>query len=210
VTAGGFGTSKGGAARIAIFVLCAVVASPACTSDGASAPSLGPLAEPPSATSPPPTVPSVESDVECTIVGTNDNDVLRGTPGDDVICGLFGDDAMVGLGGEDVIIGDRGNDRIDGGPGDDQVDGGRGADLVTARGGIDDVEGGPGRDAVSGDAGSDIVQAGRGPDFCVATEDGIQGNDVANGGSGLDTFDVDPLDLQVSVERSRNCSGRVS
>ncbi|MGZ5291834.1 MAG: hypothetical protein ACXWEH_05870, partial [Actinomycetota bacterium] len=56
-------------------------------------------------------LPTAESEVACTVVGTDGNDVLRGTPGADVICGLNGDDAIVGLGGPDVIVGGRGNDR---------------------------------------------------------------------------------------------------
>jgi Ca2+-binding RTX toxin-like protein len=127
----------------------------------------------------------------CTISGTNGNDVLRGTASRDVICGRNGDDAFVGLGGDDRIVGGRGNDRIDGGPGADDLNGGRGADLVTGGGSDDHVEGGPSRDAIRGDSGSDIVQGGRGRDFCVATDDGIVGNDVANGGPGQDAYHAD-------------------
>lgn len=179
----------------------------ACSPNGAADPAVASPAESPSASPSAPVLPSAESELECTIVGTNGNDVLRGTSGDDVICGLHGNDAIVGLGGDDAIFGGRGNDRIDGGPGRDEVSGDRGADLVTGGGGVDDVEGGHGRDAVSGDAGSDVVQAGRGHDFCVSTGDGVASNDVANGGPGFDRYEADPGDLLDSVETSAPCSG---
>lgn len=44
------------------------------------------------------------------------------------------------------------------------------------------------------------MQGGRGRDFCVATDDGIDGNDVANGGPGRDVYDADAGDVLVSVE----------
>ena len=160
-----------------------------------------------SAAQPMPTGRISRGPVICSIVGTDGNDVLRGTPADDVICGLNGDDALVGLGGADVVAGGRGNDRIDGGGGRDELDGGRGADLVRGGASADHVEGGHGRDVVSGDGGSDIVQGGRADDFCVATEDGIVGNDVANGGPGFDVFTADDGDLLVDVESSNACLG---
>lgn len=59
---------------------------------------------------------------------------------------------------------------------------------------------------MNGDGGSDIVQAGRGNDFCVATEDGVGGNDAANGGAGRDAYDADGGDVLVRVERSAPCA----
>lgn len=146
----------------------------------------------------------------CTIVGTRGNDVLRGTSGDDVICGFQGDDAIVGLGGRDVIVGGRGNDRIDGGAGADELMGGRGADLVTGGPGPDVVRGGRGRDFVEGDGGADRVHGGRARDFCVATRDGVAGNDLADGGFAFDAYDADPGDRLRSVEAAGPCSGAPS
>jgi hypothetical protein len=40
----------------------------------------------------------------------------------------------------------------------------------------------------------------------VATDDGIDGNDVANGGPGRDVYDADAGDVLVSVETARDCS----
>ena len=59
--------------------------------------------------------------------------------------------------------------------------------------------------AIRGDSGSDIVQGGRGRDFCVATDDGIVGNDVANGGPGQDAYHTDAGDTLLSVEMFRDC-----
>lgn len=143
----------------------------------------------------------------CTIVGTRGGDVLRGTPRDDVICGLQGDDAIVGLGGADLILGGRGNDRIDGGRGADELVGGRGADLVTGGPGADVVNGGRGRDFVQGDEGADAVHGGRARDLCVATRDGVSGNDLADGGPAFDAYDADPGDRLRAVETSGPCSG---
>jgi hypothetical protein len=60
---------------------------------------------------------------------------------------------------------------------------------------------------VSGDGGSDIVRGGRGHDFCVATGDGVENNDVANGGPGTDAYDADAGDLVVAAENPRDCAG---
>jgi hypothetical protein len=39
----------------------------------------------------------------------------------------------------------------------------------------------------------------------VATDDGIVGNDVANGGPGQDAYDADAGDTLVSVETAGEC-----
>jgi len=41
--------------------------------------------------------------------------------------------------------------------------------------------------------------------LCVATDDGIGGNDVANGGPGRDVYDAVVGDTLVNVETSRDC-----
>ena len=67
----------------------------------------------------------------CTIVGTDDRDIVKGTPGADRICALPGPDVIHGLGG---------NDTIDAGNGEDRVWPGRGRDTVELRGGVDLVD----------------------------------------------------------------------
>lgn len=77
-----------------------------------------------------------------TVVGTEDDDVLRGTPEADVIAGLGGDDRVVGLAGDDLICGGAGSDVVRAGAGADTVH-----DLVTGRR-SQRLDGGPGRDTL--------------------------------------------------------------
>ncbi len=105
---------------------------------------------------------------ECTIEGTEGNDIRRGTPGDDVICGLGGNDVLYGLGGNDTLLGGEGNDVLHGGDGDDT--------LI----------GGPGRDVHFGQAGNDRLDA----------QDGVEGNDYLDGGSGANECAADPRDVK--------------
>ncbi|MGH3090322.1 MAG: choice-of-anchor Q domain-containing protein [Rubrobacteraceae bacterium] len=109
-----------------------------------------------------------DSGLGCTVVGTNEDDVLRGTPGRDVICGFGGDDIIRGMGGDDLILGGPGNDTLIGGAGNDK--------LV----------GGPGKDVLRGQGGDDRIKA----------KDGVKGNDVANGGPGRDSCSADPRDVK--------------
>jgi acid phosphatase type 7 len=83
----------------------------------------------------------------CTVLGTDDDEVLEGTLIDDVFCGLGGDDVIVGGAGDDVVFGGPGNDRVTGGPGADRLYGGPGRDVLHARDGSPDrIDGGAGRD----------------------------------------------------------------
>ena len=105
----------------------------------------------------------------CSVLGTNDNDVLRGTAAVDVLCGFGGNDVLLGLGGNDVAYGGAGDDDLVGGPGGDTLDGGAGNDGLRGEGGTDDIVGGEGRDTVSffkatGGAVIDLAtQTGRAP-----------------------------------------------
>ena len=140
---------------------------------------LQPAAPPPPPPPPPP---------ECTITGTDDNDILRGTPGRDVICGRDGNDIIYGLEGDDILRGGGGNDVLRGGEGDDQLGGNEGNDLFVGGDGNDSIEGGPGDDELTGQAGDDDLDA----------SDGVRENDVANGGSGSDSCSSDPGDERTS------------
>jgi acid phosphatase type 7 len=83
----------------------------------------------------------------CTVLGTDDDDVLEGTRIADVLCGLGGDDVMTGEAGDDIAFGGPGDDTITGGPGVDRLYGGPGRDTFHARDGSpDQIDGGPGRD----------------------------------------------------------------
>lgn len=128
---------------------------------------------------------------ECTITGTEGDDVLVGTPGPDVICGLGGDDIIVGKGGNDVLRGGPGEDQLDGGSGHDHLFGGSGRDELLGKGGADrlrggtgpdDLRGGKGADRMWGNAGEDVLRGNAGPDRLR----GGKGDDIILGGAGAD------------------------
>lgn len=79
---------------------------------------------------------------------------ITGNNGDNELNGTPGRDVICGLGGDDTLRGFGGADMVRGGGGDDIVYGGAGADRVF------------------GDHGEDIVH----------TREGINGNDLADGG----------------------------
>jgi Ca2+-binding RTX toxin-like protein len=130
----------------------------------------------PSDTPPPP-------EAECTVAGTDGDDVLVGTAKRDVICGLAGDDVLRGLRGNDVLLGGPGADRLLGGRGDDTLEGG---------GRRDGLVGGKGRDTMLGGHGRDLL----------LSRDGVR--DLVNGNSGRDWGRIDRgVDRRVSVEQVR-------
>jgi Ca2+-binding RTX toxin-like protein len=123
---------------------------------------------------------------------------MDGGAGDDEAYGN-GDnpDIMLGGAGRDDLRAGRGNDTVDGGAGDDyRVVGGPGNDVVNGGDGDDNnVFGGPGSDTVNGGAGDDYVSGGafgssgiNDPD--PANAQFLEGNDVVNGGTGIDTLEV--------------------
>jgi Ca2+-binding RTX toxin-like protein len=98
---------------------------------------------------------------ECTISGTNDDDVLVGSDQRDVLCGLAGDDFVDGQGGNDDLHGQEDNDALFGRAGNDRMIGNLGRDLLV---------GGPGRDqllAHTDDQGGDFVDGGDDRDVCI-------------------------------------------
>jgi Ca2+-binding RTX toxin-like protein len=120
---------------------------------------------------------------QATIVGGEEDDVLRGTPERDVIWGGGGDDTIYGSLGNDLICGGPGADLIHGGRGNDEVDGGAGdGDRVIGDLGDDKAIGGAGDyDEVAGDLGIDIVNGGPGNFDLVH---GDYGWDRMSGGAG--------------------------
>ena len=129
-----------------------------------------------------------DSAAVCTITGTSGNDIIRGTPGDDVICAVGGNDIVYGGGGNDAIYGGRGNDILRGEGGNDRLSGGDGDDQVIGGEGNDRLSGGPGRDVLSGQDGRDYLN----------TRDNVRGNDIANGGAGADSCEIDRRDTRTS------------
>ena len=119
---------------------------------------------------------------DCTITGTEGDDVLVGTEGDDAICGLGGNDEIQGLGGNDRLSGGSGDDRIDGGPGDDALAGDYGGDTLDGGAGNDWLEGGHGTDLLRGGADNDLLDGGEDDDVLQ----GGDGDDRIHGGGGAD------------------------
>ena len=95
---------------------------------------------------------------DCTILGTEQGEVLTGTPAADVICGLGGGDTIDGLAGDDTLRGGIGNDTIVGGSGKDKLLGEGGKDVLNARDGAkgDFLKGGPGKDKFVKDRGDKV------------------------------------------------------
>jgi Tol biopolymer transport system component len=87
---------------------------------------------------------------DCTLTGTEEDDVLKGTRGNDVICGLGGDDRILGgAGGDDLLLGGEGRDRLVGGGGADTLRGEGGNDVLETRDSV------PGNDTADGGEGLD-------------------------------------------------------
>ncbi len=130
---------------------------------------------------------------DCTIMGTDEDDVLTGTSGDDVICGLGGNDTIDARGGDDIIHGGQDNDTIYARVGDDLIYGGDGDDLILAHRGDDIIRGGKGNDVIYAGGGNDGAAGGDGADKLYGEADndnlfGDDGPDTIHGGRGDDTI----------------------
>ena len=136
----------------------------------------------------------------CTITGTDGDDLIAGTDGDDVICAGDGDDVIDGKGGDDVIIAGPGDDVVDAGDGDDIVKGGSGDDEIAGGDGDDTIGGGSGDDRVDGGPGDDAMHGATGEDVLV----GGEGDDLTDGGTGEDAL------LPVAVGRGQGIESLMS
>lgn len=130
---------------------------------------------------------------DCTITGTEGDDILHGTNHRDVICGYQGDDVIKARGGRDVVYGGSGKDRAKGGPGGDDLWGEEGNDRLLGGRAGDDLFGQQGNDRLVGGGWSDSIAGGYGDDFMSggpATDyvDDTYGSDVAMLGAGGDFF----------------------
>jgi peptidoglycan/xylan/chitin deacetylase (PgdA/CDA1 family) len=139
--------------------------------------------------------------LRCSIVGTEQDDVLVGTAGDDVVCGL---------GGADTITGGAGNDVLVGGPGSDTVayataaqgvrvrlDRGATGDGRDVLSGVENAVGSPYDDILAGTSEPNNLRGGRGADRLVGRDH--HPYDFLDGGNGLNLCVADPAD------RRRNC-----
>ena len=114
-------------------------------------------------------------------LGGAGNDSLEGGVGADSLFGGAGNDQMQGNLGDDGLAGGDGNDELWGGLGGDVLNGGAGDDtlsgFVTGAAGAGGMTGGEGSDQLVGGDGNDLLLLGHG--------------DIAQGGAGNDTFDLD-------------------
>ncbi|MRD49151.1 hypothetical protein GHT07_17890 [Caenimonas koreensis DSM 17982] len=99
------------------------------------------------------------------------NDSLDGGADDEMIHGRSGDDTVGGGGGDDAVYGDEGNDTLSGDQGNDFLDGGTGADSMA---------GGTGDDTYIVDSADDVVTE-------TETQARLKDPQTLNPGGGVDT-----------------------
>jgi peptidoglycan/xylan/chitin deacetylase (PgdA/CDA1 family) len=117
-------------------------------------------------------------EARCTIVGTDEDDVLVGSAKDDVVCGLAGDDTISGGAGDDVLAG---------GPGEDTVSFSSAPRTVRVR--LSSKAVGEGRDSLSG---FERVVGSAHPDL-LDSRDG-RAHETVDGAGGTDLCLSDPGD----------------
>ena len=130
---------------------------------------------------------------DCTITGTDGDDILTGTPGDDVICALGGNDTIDGRDGNDFILAGTGDDTVYGRAGNDTIYGGQGNDFILGHRGKDIIHAGAGDDIVYAGGGDDTIYGEQGADELYGEADndtlyGSYGADKIHGGRGDDTI----------------------
>jgi Ca2+-binding RTX toxin-like protein len=134
------------------------------------------------------------------ITGTASADVIAATPTDSTINGLGGDDKLLGLGGTDVLNGGDGNDTLDGGLANDALDGGAGVNTAAFNHVFQAVT----VDLTKGTAtgqGTDTLKniqnvTGSGANDTII---GSTGNNVIDGGGGIDTVRFNGVAAAVTV-----------
>lgn len=130
-------------------------------------------------------------------------DTLVGTDEEDVIRGLAMADVLRGLGGNDLIEGGTGADLLDGGEDDDILIGDAGFDTLIGGAGNDHLNGGDGEDRLDGGDGDDVMIGGNGVDTFV----GGRGDDSMTGGSGQDWLDYGAGEANLRAEGETNLRG---
>ncbi len=121
-------------------------------------------------------------EVQGTVYGDEDNDLLIGGEAVDLFDGGADNDTLIGHGGDDSLEGGSGLDVILGGAGNDEINGGTDNDTMNANAGDDTVYGEGGNDILVGQDGSDLLDGGDNDDIL----DGGNGDDILEGGSGND------------------------
>ena len=143
---------------------------------------------------------SVISNIDDTLTGNDDANLLSGLAGNDILSGEAGQDTLDGGTGNDVLYGGEGNDILLGGAGNDTlgydyndtlVDGGSGYDMLSADAATQSVTIDLSQsriykniEAVQGSAYDDKLTGNSGANYLA----GGYGDDTLNGGKGIDTF----------------------
>jgi Ca2+-binding RTX toxin-like protein len=113
---------------------------------------------------------SVETQIDGTIVGTDEADTILGSPTDDLIEAEDGDDLVMANEGNDRVFGSSGEDLLQGNLGNDKIDG-EGRNDVLIGGDFDDIlSGGDGDDSLFGGPGNDVMKGGEGKNRFVCAD----------------------------------------
>lgn len=138
------------------------------------------------------------TDLNDTLTGAEQTDLIFGKAGNDTISGLEGEDGLFGGSGSDTVNGNNGNDFLDGGDGIDRLDGGSGNDLIFGGNGDDNLV--ITNDAIAfdgglfGSDGNDYLFGGDGSDRLNGDGDlEGEGNDFLYGGNGDDSLNGDGI-----------------
>lgn len=127
-----------------------------------------------------------------------------GTDGDDVIIGTDGPDSIRGGKGRDRICGLGGNDYLRGGPGRDRISGGNGDDYVKGEGGLRNLlVGGPGNDDILAYGDKDFVWGKGGDDYIYTYSADDTSVGAGPGDDVIDTGDWTRLDAGDGTDNCR-------
>lgn len=129
------------------------------------------------------------------IFGTDLNDSIVGSDQDDEISSGIGHDTITGQDGNDLLEGGIDNDSLFGENGNDTLIGSDGADDLFGGEGDDLIEGGTGDDLLNGGEGDDTLIGGSGKDIFYNLNSG----DIIDGGEN-EGADYDSLNLRGSAE----------
>ncbi len=108
--------------------------------------------------------PTIATDGNDNIYGSEGNDSLFGNKGNDTLFGLVGNDTIYGGQNEDSLFGNQGVDFLLGNKGNDTLSAGKGDDVLYGGQDNDILRGDVGNDFLSGDLGIDTLIGGEGSD----------------------------------------------
>jgi Ca2+-binding RTX toxin-like protein len=131
------------------------------------------------------------------IDGSDNNDTLSGNAGANLLAGGAGDDNLSGNGGNDILEGGLGDDALDGGAGSDTASYAHAGGAVAVDLGAGSASGADGNDTLTS---IENATGGIGNDTFIGTA----GNNVFDGGGGVDTVSYANASGAVTVDLSQN------